>query len=113
MTVEEMKAEIVTELTEDLVASDADLFNLPLLTSKVNSAVKEVMAARQYPASYTADRIGRDIVRYYAQIKAIAYYDYSQSGSEGQTSFSGDGNSIHYVDRKEYFSQILPIATVV
>ena len=39
MTVEEMKAEIITELSEDLVASDADLFNLPLLTSKVNKQI--------------------------------------------------------------------------
>lgn len=113
MTVEEMKAEIITELTEDLISSDADMFNLPLLTSKVKNAVQEVIAARQYPVNYSAERIEKDIVRYYSQIKSIAYYDYSQSGSEGQTSFSGDGNSIHYVDRKEYFSQILPIGRVI
>lgn len=113
MTIEEMKAEIITDLTTELMVTDSDLFNLPLLTSKVNNAVNEVKAARKYPKSYTDAMTEDDLVRYYANIRNIALYDYNQSGAEGQTSYSGDGNNIHYVDRKEMFAQIVPIAVVM
>ena len=112
MTIEDMKAEIITDLTTELMVTDGDLFNLPLLTSKVNNAVKEVMAARKYPKSYSDGRIEDDLVKYYSQIRNLALYDYNQSGAEGQTSYSGDGNNIHYVDRKEMFAQIIPIAVL-
>ena len=112
MTVEEMKAEIITDLTTEIMVSDGDLFNLPLLTSKVNNAVMEVRAARKYPKSYSTAKIEKDLVTYYSTIRNLALYDYNQSGAEGQTSFSGDGNNIHYVDRKEMFAQILPLAVI-
>lgn len=113
MTIEEMKAEIITDLSTELMVTDPDLFNLPLLTSKVNNAVIEVKAARKYPKGYTDAMIEDDLVRFYANIRNIALYDYNQSGAEGQTSYSGDGNNIHYVDRKEMFTQIIPIAVVM
>lgn len=113
MTIEEMKAEIITDLTTELMVTDADLFNLALLTSKVNNAVMEVRAARQYPKSYSNAMIENDLLKYYSAIRNIAFYDYNQSGAEGQTSYSGDGNNIHYVDRKTMFAQILPIGVIV
>lgn len=113
MTVEEMKAEILTDLTTELMVTDADLFNLPLLTSKVNNAVMEVKTARKYPSSYTDSMIENDLVNYYSQIRNIAMYDYNQAGAEGQTSYSGDGTSIQYVDRNELFAQIIPLGVVM
>lgn len=112
MTIEEMKAEIITDLTTELMVTDGDLFNLPLLNSKVNNAVMEVKAARKYPKSYDDEKIDSDLVAFYSQIRNLALYDYNQSGAEGQTSFSGDGNNIHYVDRKEMFAQIIPLAVI-
>lgn len=112
MTIEEMKAEIITDLTTELMVTDGDLFNLPLLTSKVNNAVREVMAARRYPKSYDDERIEDDLNNYYSSIRNLALYDYNQSGAEGQTSYSGDGNNIHYVDREKMFAQIIPLAVI-
>ena len=112
MTIEEMKAEIITDLTTELMVTDGDLFNLPLLTSKVNNAVREVISARNYPDSYTNSMIEKDAVKYYAQVRNLALYDYNQSGAEGQTTFSGDGNSIQYVSRDSMFAQINPLAVI-
>lgn len=112
MTIEEMKAEIITDLTTELMVTDSDLFNLPLLTSKVNNAVIEVKAARKYPKSYTDAMIEDDLVGYYANIRNIALYDYNQSGAEGQSTFSESGINIHYVDREKSFQGVLPIAVV-
>lgn len=112
MTIEEMKAEIITDLTTELMVTDGDLFNLPLLTSKVNNAVMEIKSARRYPKSYDDERVEDDLVTFYSQIRSLALYDYNQSGAEGQTSYSGDGNNIHYVDRDKMFAQIIPLAVI-
>lgn len=112
MTVEEMKAEIITDLTAEIAVSDGDLLNLPLLTSKVNNAVMEVRTARKYPKSYSEAKIESDLVSYYSMIRNLALYDYNQSGAEGQKSFSGDGNTIQYVEREKMFAQILPLAVI-
>lgn len=113
MTIEEMKAEIITDLTTELMVTDADLFNLPLLTSKVNNAVKEVQYARKYPKSYTDEMIEKDMNNYYSIVRNIALYDYNQSGAEHQKSFSEDGTNISYVDRKEMFALVIPISSVI
>lgn len=110
MTIEEMKAEIIADLTTELMVTDADLFNLPLLTSKVNNAVYEVKAARKYPKNYTNSMIEDDLVRFLTNIRNLALYDYNQSGAEGQTTFSESGVGIHYVDRDKYFVGVYPLA---
>ena len=112
MTIEEMKAAIVADLTTELMLTDADLFNLPLLTSKVNNAVMEVRAARKYPKSYAEEKVEKDMTYFYSTIRNIALYDYNQAGAEHQTSFSEDGSNIHYVDRKTLFAHITPIAVI-
>ena len=47
---------------------------------------------------------------YYSQVREIAMYDYNQVGAEGQTQYSQDGVSVHYVDRNSLFYGVLPIA---
>ena len=47
---------------------------------------------------------------YYVNIRAIALYDYTKIGAEGQSQYSADGESIHYLDRNKMFAGILPIA---
>ena len=105
-----MKEEIIAELRIELEETEGSKFNLTLLTSKVNSAYREVKTARKYPASYTEAAIERDMENYYSQVRAIALYDYNCIGSEGQTQYSQDGVSIHYVERDKLFYGVLPIA---
>jgi hypothetical protein len=112
MTIDEIKEVIITDLTAELMFTEGDLFNLPLLTSKVNNAANEVMYARNYPISYTQGKIEDDMYRHYTIIRNLALYDYNQTGAEGQKSFSGDGNVIHYVERDKIFAQVKPISRV-
>ena len=108
MTIAEMKTEIIAELTAEL-QGETD-FDAVLLTAKVNNATREVQTARNYPSIYTAAQIEADTVRFFSQIKSIALYDYNQVGAEGQTQYSADGVSIHYVERNKLFYGVRPIA---
>lgn len=108
MTIAEMKSEIIAELTIEL-QGESD-FNADILTAKVNNATREVQTARNYPSTYTEAQIENDTVRFFSQIKSIAMYDYNQIGAEGQTQYSADGESIHYVDRNKLFFGVRPIA---
>lgn len=99
---------IIEELTTEL-QNEVD-FNVDILRLKVNNAYREVKQARNYPSSYTDSMKEADMENFYTNIKAIALYDYNKVGAEGQTQYSADGESIHYVDRNKMFAGILPIA---
>ena len=103
-----MIQDIIDELTTEL-QNEVD-FNSDILALKVNNAYREVKQARNYPSSYTESMITNDMDNFYTNVKAIALYDYSKLGAEGQTQYSADGESIHYVDRNKLFTGIIPIA---
>ncbi len=106
----EIEALIVEELTLEL--KNEENFDADMLSIKVKNSYREVKAARNYPSSYSEKHIEKDMERYFTQIKAIALYDYSKIGAEGQDNYNADGESIKYSDRKELFSGVLPIAVV-
>ena len=114
MTTQDMLDELFEEIKSEIMAdvAQADLFSETLLRSKIKGAYREVVRARRYPKRYTEADIEDDIVNYYSNIKDLAMYDYSAVGSEGLSSYSADGTSIHYKDRKQCFSGIYPIPTV-
>lgn len=105
-----MIEEIIEELTTELRETEGERFSETLLRSKVKSAYRAVQTARKYPKSYTEAMIERDMENYYSQVKDIAMFDFNQIGAEGQTQYSQDGVSVHYVDRDKLFYGVLPIA---
>lgn len=105
-----LKDQIFESLKAELEITEGERFNPTLLRSKVDNAYREVQTVRRYPVSYSEATIEYDMNNYYSQIRAIAQYDFNQIGAEGQTSFSEDGSSIHYVDRDRLFTGVLPIA---
>lgn len=105
-----MIEEIIEELTTELRETEGERFSETLLRSKVKSAYRAVQTVRKYPKSYTEAMIERDMENYYSQVKDIAMFDFNQIGAEGQTQYSQDGVSVHYVDRDKLFYGILPIA---
>ena len=108
MTIAEMQAAIVAELTIEL-QNETD-FDADLLEVKVASAIRECKTIRDYPASYSDSRIEKDLVRFFSQIKDVSMYDYSKMGAEGQDSYSADGESIYYEDRNKLWYGVRPIA---
>ena len=105
-----MIEEIIEELKKELSETESDKFNESLLESKVKGAYRAVKTARRYPQSYTEAAIERDMENYHSQVRDIALYDYNQIGAEGQTQYSADGVSIHYVERDKLFYGVLPIS---
>ena len=103
-----IEASIIEDLTIEL-KNEVD-FDAEMLGVKVRNAIREVRAARNYPKSYTEEMIIADMTEYYVNIRAIALYDYTKIGAEGQSQYSADGESIHYLDRNKMFAGILPIA---
>ena len=101
-------AAIVADLTIEL-KNETD-FDSEMLEVKVANALREVRAARNYPKTYSEERIISDLNDYYTNIRSIALYDYTKIGAEGQTQYSADGESIHYLNRDKLFTGIIPIA---
>lgn len=105
-----IETEVYESLKAEIEITEGDRFNFTLLESKVKNAYREVKTARRYPVSYSDAAIENDMENYYSQIRAVAQFDFNQAGAEGQTQFSEDGASIHYVDRDKCFQGVLPIA---
>lgn len=108
----DMLDEIFENLKTEILADEpqSDLLSENLLRSKINGAYREVKKARNYPKTYSAEQIESDMLNFYSNIEAIARYDYNAVGSEGLSSYSSDGTSIHYQDRNKLFYGVYPIA---
>lgn len=101
---ENLKAEIAAD------EAQADKVNDALLRSKITSAYRDVKKVRRYPSTYSEERIDADMIDYYSNVESIARYDYNLVGAEGQTQYSADGTSVHFLDRDKLFYGVYPIA---
>lgn len=112
MTTNEMLDEIFENLKVEINADDSqsDKVNEQLLRKKVECAFRDVKRARNYPASYSESWVENDMLNYYSNIEAIARYDYNKVGAEGQSSYSADGTSIHFLNRDKLFNGVYPIS---
>ncbi len=108
----EMLDEIFENLKVEILADEAqaDLMSENLLRKKIESAYREVKRARNYPKTYSEAQIEEDMCEYFSNVEDIARYDYNSVGSEGLSSYSADGTSIHYKDRDKLFYGVYPIA---
>lgn len=108
-----VKEDVFESLKIELEITEGDKFNATLLESKIDAAYEDVKMARCYPATYSDVAIIDDMERYYSPIRSIALYDYNQVGAEGQSSYSADGTSIHYLSRDKLFKGVLPIGDIL
>ena len=109
-TLEEIKEAVVNSLTVQLIKEES--FDAEILNSKVVSALAEVQSKRNYPESYTADMVVKDMNRFVPVIEAVSMFDYNQVGVEGETSHSENGVSRKYLDRAKLFYGVLPFASI-
>lgn len=106
-----LELELLEDLTEELSVTDPN-FKQELIKSKIKNAIREVKKARNYPKHYTENMIAEDLQDYYPNIRGLALYDYNLIGGEGNASRSENGVSITLVDRKSYFSGVIPLSKV-
>lgn len=111
MTIEELRAELLADLTTEL--SSEENFDETLLDSKIKGAIREVKAARRFPATYTEEMIATELDNFYPSIRELALYDYSKIGAEGQTNYAADGENISYEERRSIFAGVTPICKVM
>lgn len=112
MTIEELIAEEVSDLTTEL-QSEPD-FDSAVLEIKVKNVVKEVMQRRNYRATkYTTEQIAEDLYTFYSVIHDVALYDYNKIGAEGESSHSENGISRHYVERDKLLGNVYSFVTVL
>lgn len=105
-----MVTDIIDALTDELSATDELEVSDKLLSAKVENAYREVRAHRRYPSSYDEEDIESDMERYYANVRALALYDYNQSGAEYQTSHNENAVSRNWANRESLFRGVIPIA---
>ena len=110
MTVAEMKAAIIEELTDELSVDES--FDATVLENKVNSAIQSVQRIRRYPASYTDDMIENDLVSYYDVILKVALARYNRVGADDEASHSENGINRTFVREERLFNGVLPICAL-
>ena len=100
---------IVKEVSTDLARKLKDLgedVSTNTLNIIVKTAVREVIAKREYPESMSEEDILADLDNYYSTIFHVAEYDYNLIGAEGQESHSENGVNRKYVDRNSLFNNV-------
>ena len=112
MTIEEMKASIIESLTVEL-ENDPD-FSDDILEEKVTNAVEEVKRARRYKsAGYSDEQIEADIIDFQSNIRDISLYDYNQIGVDFQSSDTENGKTRSFINRRQLFNGIIPLAKLL
>ena len=96
----------------DVVVFDK-LQDNPLIEQLIKQAKQDIVAMRNYPSTYTSERIEADLKNYEAVIVNLVVYDMSQAGEEFMSSFSENGISRNWRKRSELFVGVYPFAKVL
>lgn len=103
--------DLFADLGAELEATDTD-YNSAILSTKINIAIKKVTNARNYPSSYSAEKIQADLERYYTQIRDIALYMYNNVGVDFDESYTSNKMSRTIISESELYRGIPKIARV-
>ena len=96
----------------DVVVFDKPQDN-PLIEQLIKQAKQDIVAMRNYPSTYTSERIEADLKNYEAVIVNLVVYDMSKAGEEFMSSFSENGISRNWRKRSELFVGVYPFAKVL
>lgn len=80
----------------------------PRIQQLIDQATQEVINRRDYPESYTQERIDEDMKKYEGVIANLTVYDYSQAGEAFMASYSENGVSRTWKDRESLFACVFP-----
>lgn len=112
-SLDELKSEIVTEISTELTALGESDISESIITLKVNDAVREAISERRYPNGFSDERVVRDLDRFYMNIKAKAMCKINKIGVEFEESHNENGTSRVYADYEKLSHGILPFAKVL
>jgi hypothetical protein len=103
---------IETVTDEDGVTSDVVVFDQkednPYIEQLIKQARNEVVSKRNYPKSYTDEKISEDLKQFEDVIVNLSVYDHSQAGEAYMASYSENGVSRSWKDRESLFVGVFP-----
>ena len=103
---------IETVTDEDGVTSDVVVFDQkednPYIEQLIKQARNEVVSKRNYPKSYTDEKIFEDLKQFEDVIVNLSVYDHSQAGEAYMASYSENGVSRSWKDRESLFVGVFP-----
>lgn len=85
----------------------------PLINQLVEQVTTEIKQIRNYPTTYTDEQIENDMLKFQGVIVNAVVYDMSQAGEAYMQSYSENGVSRSWIDRKNLLAKVLPIAKVI
>ena len=80
----------------------------PLIEQLLEQARNEIIRRRNYPKTYTQERIDSDVKNYEDIMVDLAVYNRSQAGEAYMASFSENGVSRTWKDRESLFAGVFP-----
>lgn len=108
---EQTLTELIAELCEDLgIVNDTEDAEYKKLISKLNSAIKAIKRAINFPISYTEQMEKDYLDDYYDNVKDLTIYDYLQNGATGEVTHNENGTNRTWKSRRECFLGIVSFA---
>ena len=104
-----LKDDLLASLKSELQLTDPD-FNEDILVLKIDTAIRKVKAARNYPESYTESMVSSDLEKFYTNIRDIALYEYNKIGADFEDSYNSNGISRTFVNESKLFKGVRPIS---
>lgn len=100
------------ENEDEGTSSDVTVFDQkednPYIEQLIKQARNEVVSKRNYPESYTDEKISEDLKQFEDVIVNLAVYDHSQAGEAYMASYSENGVSRSWKDRESLFVGVFP-----
>ena len=104
--IEEVEDEATGEKSDKVVFDEKECN--PLIEQLLEQARKEIIRRRNYPKTYTQERIDSDVKNYEDIMVDLAVYNRSQAGEAYMASYSENGVSRTWKDRESLFAGVFP-----
>lgn len=85
----------------------------PFLNQLIKQARNDVISERSYPSEYTEEQVNDDIAKFEGVIVNLVVYDHSQAGENYMASYTENGVSRNWKDRKDLLVGVYPIAKII
>ena len=85
----------------------------PYIEQLIKQARNEVVSKRNYPESYTDEKISEDLKQFEDVIVNLSVYDHSQAGEAYMASYSENGVSRSWKDRESLFVGVFPFVKAI
>ena len=90
-----------------------DLKENPIIEALLDNAKESVIKCRNYPSSWTKERIDEDLENYKNVLINLVIYDYNKEGMEYENSHSESGVSRQFSSRARVMADVVPFVDMI